>query len=225
MLHFFLKAYLCSKSKKMIKTDISNTKFFFESSHKKVEISNNRKELLSKIASALAVNYSSNNNVAINFICTHNSRRSQLGQVWAFYAANYFNLNINALSGGTEVTAFHRNTVKTLKNVGFKFKIEKFSHTNPVYDISFYGSKKSLIGYSKIYDDPINISPYFVITTCNNADENCPFIPEAIHRFHLPYTDPKHSDNSSEQEETYLKTSREIAAEMYFLFKKVKETL
>ena len=64
-----------------------------------------------------------------------------------------------------------------------------------------------------------------MITTCNNADENCPFIPEAIQRFHLPYTDPKHSDGSPEQEETYLKTSREIAAEMYFLFKKVKETL
>tara|TARA_R110001632_G_scaffold165183_1_gene283681 strand:+ start:2012 stop:2644 length:633 start_codon:yes stop_codon:yes gene_type:complete len=210
----------------MIKTDISNTKFFFENSHKKVEISNNRKELLSKIATTIATNYSSNNNeVAINFICTHNSRRSQLGQVWTFFAANYFGLHINSLSGGTEVTAFHRNTVKTLKDVGFTFTIEEFSHTNPKYQVSFNGTTNSLLGFSKTYDDPVNISPFIVITTCNNADENCPFIPEAIHRFHLPYTDPKHSDNSSEQDETYLKTSREIAAEMYFLFKKVKESL
>ena len=209
----------------MPKTSTTSIKNFFENAGNTISISNERGQLLDTIAENIAKEYQIEGTVNLNFICTHNSRRSQLGQVWAFYAANYFNLNINALSGGTEVTAFHRNTVKTLKNVGFKFKIEKFSHTNPVYDISFYGSKKSLIGYSKIYDDPINISPYFVITTCNNADENCPFIPEAIHRFHLPYTDPKHSDNSSEQEETYLKTSREIAAEMYFLFKKVKETL
>ncbi len=210
----------------MIKTDISNTRFFFENSHKNVEISSSRKELLSKIATTIAANYSSNNNeIAVNFICTHNSRRSQLGQVWTFFAANYFNLNINALSGGTEVTAFHRNTVETLKEVGFTFAIEEFSHTNPKYEISFEGAQKSLLGFSKTYDDAVNKNPFIVITTCNNADENCPFIPEAIHRFHLPYTDPKHSDGSPKQEETYLKTSREIAAEMYFLFKKVKETL
>jgi len=64
-----------------------------------------------------------------------------------------------------------------------------------------------------------------VITTCDSADENCPFIPEAIHRFHLPYTDPKHSDNTPNQSETYLKTNKEIAAQIYFLFKEIKAAL
>ena len=158
----------------------------------------------------------------INFICTHNSRRSQLGQVWSFFAANYFKLNINALSGGTEVTAFHGNTVKTLTEVGFKFDIKEFSHTNPTYRISFDENKSSLLGFSKIYDDDENKTPYIVLTTCNNADENCPFIPEASARFHLPYTDPKHSDDSIEQEATYLQTSKIIAAEIYFLFNEIK---
>jgi len=210
----------------MIKTDISKTKDFFESSIKNVKIAAQRKEILSKIAVKIATHYTSNNNrVNINFICTHNSRRSQLGQVWSFFAGNYFNINVNTFSGGTEVTAFHRNTVNTLKEVGFIFKVEEFSHTNPVYNISFNGSKKSIVGFSKIYDDPINLDPYFVITTCDSADENCPFIPEAIHRFHLPYTDPKHSDNTSHQSETYLKTNKEIAAQIYFLFKEVKAAL
>ena len=72
---------------------------------------------------------------------------------------------------------------------------------------------------------PENKTPYFVLTTCNNADENCPFIPEAIERFHVPYIDPKHSDDTDSQDETYLKTSEIIAAQMYYLFDKVKTLL
>ncbi|MDB4065087.1 hypothetical protein OAB17_05210 [Flavobacteriaceae bacterium] len=210
----------------MVKTNTTMVKNFFEDSCQNVIIDNERKKLLKKIAKKIAANYVLNNNVAnINFICTHNSRRSQLGQVWSFFAANYFKLNINALSGGTEVTAFHGNTVKTLTEVGFKFDIKEFSHTNPTYRISFDENKSSLLGFSKIYDDDENKTPYIVLTTCNNADENCPFIPEASARFHLPYTDPKHSDDSTKQDATYLQTSKIIAAEIYFLFNEIKTLL
>ena len=119
----------------MLKTNPKMVKDFFETSQQNIVIDTNRKNLLLKIANEIAANYN-NENVNINFICTHNSRRSQLGQVWSFYAADYFNLPISAFSGGTEVTAFHRNTVKTLTDVGFKFDIDVFSHTNPTYRIS-----------------------------------------------------------------------------------------
>ena len=199
-------------------------KDFFETSQQNIVIDTTRKELLVKIANKIAANYY-NGNVNINFICTHNSRRSQLGQVWSFFAADYFKLPINAFSGGTEITAFHRNTVKTLTEVGFKFDVDEFSHTNPIYRISFSDDKPSLLGFSKLYNNIENKTPYFVLTTCNNADENCPFIPEAIDRFHVPYTDPKHSDDSAIQDETYLKTSRIIAAQMYYLFNEIKKLL
>jgi len=199
-------------------------KDFFETSQKNIVIDDNRKELLLKIANKIAVNYN-NNDININFICTHNSRRSQLGQVWSFFAADYFKLPINAFSGGTEVTAFHRNTVKTLTEVGFKFDVDEFSHTNPIYRISFSDDKPSLLGFSKLYNNIENKTPYFVLTTCNNADENCPFIPEAIDRFHVPYIDHKHSDDSAIQDETYLKTSGIIAAQMYYLFNEIKKLL
>jgi arsenate reductase len=208
----------------MLKTNTKMVKYFFETSQKNIVIDDNRKELLLKIANKIAVNYN-NNDININFICTHNSRRSQLGQVWSFFAADYFKLPINAFSGGTEVTAFHRNTVKTLTEVGFKFDVDEFSHTNPIYRISFSDDKPSLLGFSKLYNNIENKTPYFVLTTCNNADENCPFIPEAIDRFHVPYTDPKHSDDSAIQDETYLKTSRIIAAQMYYLFNEIKKLL
>tara|TARA_R110002073_G_scaffold336347_5_gene532451 strand:- start:2475 stop:3107 length:633 start_codon:yes stop_codon:yes gene_type:complete len=210
----------------MIKTGVDNTKDFFENSHKSIVIDHSRKELLLKIADKIAETYKSRDQqVSINFICTHNSRRSQLGQVWTFFAANYFGLNIKALSGGTEVTAFHGNTVATLKSVGFSFNVHEFSHQNPVYQISFNGTDDSLLGFSKIFDHKANTTPYIVITTCDSADENCPFIPEAIHRFHLPYTDPKHADGSPEQEKAYLKTNKEIASEVYFIFNRVKSLL
>lgn len=208
----------------MIKTNSTMVKDFFEASHKNIVIDRDRKTLLVKIAEEIIANFT-DTGVNINFICTHNSRRSQLGQVWSFFAADYFNVPINAFSGGTEVTAFHRNTVNTLKEVGFKFNIEEFSHINPKYSISFNDNKPSLLGFSKIYDNYENKKPYLVLTTCNNADKNCPFIPEAIHRFHLPYVDPKHSDKTSIQDETYLKTSAVIAAQIYYLFKEIKRLL
>jgi arsenate reductase len=208
----------------MLKTNTKMVKDFFETSQKNIVIDDIRKELLLKIANKIAVNYN-NNDININFICTHNSRRSQLGQVWSFFAADYFKLPINAFSGGTEITAFHRNTVKTLTEVGFKFDVDEFSHTNPIYRISFSDDNPSLLGFSKLYNNIENKTPYFVLTTCNNADENCPFIPEAIDRFHVPYIDPKHSDDSAIQDETYLKTSGIIAAQMYYLFNEIKKLL
>jgi len=209
----------------MIKTDTEQTIKFFEESQRIVIIDKGRKELLSEIATKIASIYQSEKTVALNFICTHNSRRSQIGQVWTFFASHYFNLNIAAYSGGTEVTAFHRNTVRTLKSVGFTFKVKEFSHQNPIYRISFEGSDDFILGFSKIYDHKINKAPYIAITTCDSADENCPFISEASFRFHLPYTDPKHSDNTEKKEEVYLATSREIAAQLYFLFESVKSRI
>jgi arsenate reductase len=209
----------------MLKTSNISTKNFFESAFNKNEKSENRVKLLMQIAKNIANEYSIAKVINLNFICTHNSRRSQLGQVWGFYAAQYFNLNINSFSGGTEVTAFYRNTVKTLQKVGFQFQVVDFSHQNPKYQISFNGSRDTILGFSKLYDNPENIAPFMAITTCNSADQNCPFIPSATHRFHLPFVDPKHSDGSLQQEETYLKTNKQIAGEVYFIFSEVKKLL
>jgi arsenate reductase len=209
----------------MLKTSTISLENFFESAHKKTTITEDRKIVLSNIVAAIAQEYSENKTVNLNFICTHNSRRSQLGQVWSFFAASYFNLNINAFSGGTEVTAFYKNTVKTLQKVGFEFQLTDFSHQNPTYQISFNGTENRILGFSKLYSNPINTEPFMAITTCNNADINCPFIPTASHRFHLPFIDPKHSDGTKEQEKTYLQTSIQIAGEVYFIFSEVKKLI
>ena len=209
----------------MIRTSAISTRKFFINAHNKITLSEDRKILLLKISETISKEYKKEGIVNLNFICTHNSRRSQLGQVWGFYAADYFNLNINNFSGGTDVTSFYRNTIKTLQKVSFTFHLENFSHQNPKYLISFNGSFKSILGFSKRYDHVDNTSPFIAITTCNNADIKCPIITEATYRFHLPFEDPKTSDGTNLQDETYLKTNQQIAAEIYFIFARVKQIL
>ena len=208
----------------MIETSIHKTKKFFTDSINEAEISKERMELLNEIATFIS--NESKNEVNLNFICTHNSRRSQLSQVWAHYAISHYNLkNINSYSGGTEITAFHGNTVKTLQSVGFKFTIKEFSHENPIYDVSYEGIKKPIIGFSKLYDHESNSAPFIAITTCSSAAENCPFIPDAKKRFHVGYIDPKAHDGTPKMEEEYLKTNKQIAAEMNYLFLQVSDMI
>ncbi|KAB1154696.1 hypothetical protein F7018_14325 [Tenacibaculum aiptasiae] len=210
----------------MIKTKNISTKTFFEEARKETIINNDRLNLIGDIAHTIIDEFNDREKINLNFICTHNSRRSQLAQVWSFYAIEYFNLkNIFTYSGGTEITAFHRNTVKCLQKTGFNFNIIDFSHQNPRYLISFQGTKKSILGFSKTYDHSSNSFPYIAITTCDSADENCPFIPDAISRFHLPFTDPKISDNTDLMEETYLNTSKQIAGEVFYIFETIKNHL
>ncbi|MBE7648363.1 hypothetical protein [Tenacibaculum finnmarkense] len=208
----------------MINTKNISTKIFFEQAKKNITISPERKEVLTDIAHLITKEYQERERINLNFICTHNSRRSQFAQVWSFFAIEYFNLkNIFAYSGGTETTAFHRNTVKSLQKTGFEFNIQDFSHQNPRYLISFKGCKNNILGFSKTYDDPNNSYPYIAITTCDNADENCPFIADAIDRFHLAYTDPKSSDNTDTTIESYLNTSKQIAGELFYIFEMIKK--
>ena len=209
----------------MLKTETPNVKDFLKSTFSKQNINSERKNLLKKIASKIAVEISLNGYVNVVFICTHNSRRSQIAQTWGFYFAHLLNLPIHSYSGGTEVTAFHRNSVKTLKDAGFDFNVIEFSHQNPVYEIFEEGIYKKFSAFSKTYDNPVNQNAFIAITTCNDADENCPFIPEATQRFHLPYKDPKYSDNSPQQSEVYLKTNKEIANEINYMFLEVKKQL
>ncbi|MDB2385307.1 hypothetical protein N9V96_02425 [Polaribacter sp.] len=205
-----------------INTSVVN---FFKSAVKKTKITEDRKELLLKISKTVATELSSGAEVNLNFICTHNSRRSQIAQVWGFFFADYFDLNIQSFSGGTEVTAFYRNSVKTLQSAGFLFQLQDFSHQNPKYSISFGDKKKTITGFSKRYDHVENKEPLIAITTCDSADAKCPFIPSALHRFHLPFTDPKFSDGTVNAENEYLKTNMQIASEIHFILSEVKVIL
>lgn len=210
----------------MIRTQKNDIKSFFENAPKSVLISEERLDLLKEIATTIIEELKDRDKLNLNFICTHNSRRSQIAQAWSFFAVEYFKLkNIYTYSGGTEATAFHRNTVKTLQQTGFKFNVIDFSHQNPKYLISFKETKKSIMGFSKKFDNEANGFPYIAITTCSDADKNCPFIPDAISRFHLSYIDPKSGDNTILQTEKYLETNQQIAGEVFIIFEEIRKQI
>ena len=214
------------KVKTMLETVSIKTELFFNNAISDLKIDKSRIELLKSIAVFIIDELKIGNNINLNFICTHNSRRSQLAQVWSNYAAHYFKLkSIKTFSGGTAVTAFYRNTVKTLQEVGFKFQISEFSHSNPEYVIEYENCTNPIIGFSKYFDDRHNKKPFIAITTYSNAEKNCPVISDTIKRFSLPFSDPKIYDNSQNQAEKYLDTNKQIAGEIHYIFKMINQAI
>jgi protein-tyrosine-phosphatase len=181
------------------------------------EISEDRKGQLKKIADYIRENHAPK----LTFICTHNSRRSHLCQIWAAVLAKHFGIEgIETYSGGTEATAFNPRAVAAIKRSGFK--VQAPDGDNPRYEVHFADEDEPLICYSKTFDDPYNPQQDFAaVMTCSDADENCPFVPGAEKRFSIPYVDPKESDGTSQELQTYDKRCRQIATEMYYLISKV----
>ena len=188
-------------------------------------ISEERKIILQPLIEFISSKISKNEEVRLNFICTHNSRRSHLSQIWAQTMANYYQIeNVFCYSGGTEATAMFPKVAETLRNQGFE--ILKLSETeNPVYAVKFAENEHSVICFSKKYDDDFNPkSAFAAILTCDSADENCPIVYGAEVRIPIKYEDPKKSDGTPEMDETYFNRSLEIATEMKFVFENLRKS-
>ncbi len=182
-----------------------------------------RKETLEKISAYIIKKQSIHDPANLVYICTHNSRRSHFGQVWAKVASEYYKIdNVNTFSGGTEATAFNINAIDALIRVGFKIKSVS-KESNPLYDVFYDDHKKPLKCFSKVYDDAKNPqSEFAVIMTCNDAEENCPFIPGVELRISTTYDDPKMFDNTSQQDEKYDERCKQIALETLYVFSIIK---
>ncbi len=188
-------------------------------------ISEERKRILQPLIQFISSKLSKNEEIRLNFICTHNSRRSHLSQIWAQTMAFYYQIeNVFCYSGGTEVTAMFPKVAETLANQGFE--ILKLSETeNPVYAVKFAENEHAVICFSKKYNDDFNPkSAFAAILTCDSADENCPIVYGAEARIPIKYEDPKKSDGMPEMNETYFNRSLEIATEMKFIFENIRKS-
>tara|TARA_B100000963_G_scaffold359000_1_gene385079 strand:- start:885 stop:1490 length:606 start_codon:yes stop_codon:yes gene_type:complete len=180
-------------------------------------ISDQRKELLKPLKEYLSPKIKQKSVVNLNFICTQNSRRSQLSQVWAKIIVDYYGLNINTFSGGIEITACNERTINSLFHLGCN--INNLGGENPHYEIKYAENKTPITLFSKLYDDPPNPKTHFAaVMTCNRADENCTYIPGAEKRISLPYEDPKAHDNTADEAKIYNERSIQIATEMKYVF-------
>ena len=188
-----------------------------------IAVPNDRKEVLYPLVEYIQNKVNANEEIRLNFICTHNSRRSHLSQIWSQTMAFHFGIeNVFCYSGGTEATALFPKVAETLTNQGFQ--IEKVSQEqNPVYAVKFDDNEHPIIGFSKTYFDDFNPKSNFAaIMTCSNADEGCPMVFGAEARFPIKYDDPKAFDGTEVMNEKYAERSLQIASELYFVFSQIK---
>lgn len=181
-----------------------------------------RKKELERIAEFVSERIEAKQPAQLTFICTHNSRRSHLGQLWATVAAAHYGVaGVESFSGGTESTAFNPRAVAALERAGFR--IENPGGDNPHYKVHFSDAAPAQESFSKKYDDPFNPKNGFVaIMTCSQADKSCPYVKGAALRVAVPYVDPKESDGTREEAATYDARAKQIATEMFYVFSHLK---
>jgi arsenate reductase len=186
-------------------------------------IGDERKSILDTLVGYIQNKRDLNEEIRLNFICTHNSRRSHLGQVWAQTMAFHFDVtNVFCYSGGTEVTAMFPKVGETLSKQGFEvFKIS--DGANPIYAVKYSESEHPLICFSKTFDDAFNPNSKFAaIMTCSSADEGCPFVAGSDIRLPIRYDDPKAFDGTELMDAKYEERSLQVAAEMFYVFSQIK---
>ncbi|MCB0522590.1 MAG: protein-tyrosine-phosphatase [Lewinellaceae bacterium] len=185
-----------------------------------------RKEQLDELGDFIYEKKKAGGKPSITVICTHNSRRSHMGQLWLEAAAGYYGIDdLLTASGGTEATAFNPRAVTALKKAGFKFD-KNGSSDNPVYEASLGADYPHILMFSKKYDHRNNpTSGFAAVMVCSEADASCPFVPGADARFSIPYEDPKNFDGTPSEEIAYDERCRQIAREMFYAVKHAKNRL
>ena len=187
------------------------------------QISDERKEQLGGITRFVEKQRQADKVAALTFICTHNSRRSHMSQLWAEIAAARFGIEgVQTYSGGTEVTAFNPRAVASLERAGLK--IEKLDDANnPKYSVTYAEGGEAQTCFSKVYSTSPNPTEDFcAVMTCSSADANCPLVSGASARVSIPYEDPKVADGTPGETAKYDERCAQIAREMLYAFSQVK---
>jgi len=184
-----------------------------------------RKKQLEELALFVRRRIAAAKPVQLTFICTHNSRRSHLAQIWAKTAADYYGLaGVQTYSGGTEATAFNPRATAALERAGFAITAaESGSPGNPRYQVFYSTAAPAMECFSKVYNEAPNPkSDFCAVMTCSQADQSCPLVSGAALRLSLLYDDPKAYDGTAEESARYDERCRQIAREMLYAFRQVR---
>ncbi|MGE0606418.1 MAG: protein-tyrosine-phosphatase [Pirellulales bacterium] len=187
------------------------------------QIDEDRKLALRSLARYIQTKADAGLPVRLTFICTHNSRRSHLSQLWGAVAAAHYGLaDVQTFSGGTESTAFNPRAVAAVVRAGLL--VDKGPEAeNPRYQVRYVAGGPASECYSKVFHQAPNPSEDFcAVMTCTQADKNCPVVKGAEERIALPYDDPKVSDGTPQEAETYDERCRQIARELLYAFSQVR---
>ena len=187
------------------------------------KVSAERKLVLNEIVASITAQLEADKPAQLTFICTHNSRRSHMSQIWAQTAARYYGLDkVQAFSGGTEATACNCRTVTAMRRAGFDIK-DATTGDNPIYLVRYAEDRAPIRAYSKIYNSDANPKRDFIaLMTCSVADKSCPVVEGAIARHAIHYADPRLCDDTPTETSAYNERCREIAREMFYIMSEVR---
>jgi arsenate reductase len=124
------------------------------------------------------------------FLCTGNSARSQMAEVFLRkYAGNHF----EAHSAGLKPTGINPFTIKVLQEVGI--------------DISNQSSKGVDTYLGKVLFQ-------YLITVCDDADKNCPTVwPGVNQRMHWSFEDPAAFEGTDDEKLAKFREIRDLIEE------------
>lgn len=182
-----------------------------------------RKATLEQLAGYVRDQLASIGTANLTLICTHNSRRSHLAQIWAKVAADVYQLEgVATFSGGTEATAMNPRVVDSLRRTGLRVETNDRQSQNPVYQVAYSDHVQPLFCFSKVFDaEPNPKSGYCAVMTCSSADEACPIVPGCDLRLPVRYDDPKAADDTPDEASVYDERSRQICREMLYMARNV----
>jgi len=188
-------------------------------------ISAERKQSLLSLSAYVSQKLKNEETPQLIVICTHNSRRSHMGQLWLAAAADYFELpKIQTFSGGTEATTFNPRAVKAIEKMGFSVSVEDDSIDNPMYHISWKKEMEPYRAFSKKYSaSPNPVEKFGAIMVCTEADNGCPIVLGCDFRLSLPFEDPKAFDDTDLADQMYDERARQIGREILYSFSNVNQ--
>lgn len=186
-------------------------------------VSAERRVVLGAIATNIVAQLNDGKTAQLTFICSHNSRRSHMSQIWAATAAYYYGLDkVQTFSGGTEATACNCRTVAAMRRVGFAIE-DATTGDNPIYLVRYAEDRPPIRAYSKLYNADANPrSDFIALMTCSVADKSCPIVKGAISRYAIHYVDPRLCDDTPTETTAYNERCREIAREMFYIMSEVR---
>ncbi|MCC6510727.1 MAG: protein-tyrosine-phosphatase [Pirellulaceae bacterium] len=200
-------------------------KYLMDAATRFDSIPSDRRADLAKVAAYIGERLSKSVPVKLTFICTHNSRRSQLSQIWAHVAAEFYGLGgLETFSGGTEATAFNPRAVAAMQRCGLKIVADDPTATNPQYRVYTSDAFAPQVCFSKTYDAPPNpIQGYCAVMTCSQADDACPVVMGCDLRMPIRYEDPKIADDTELERQRYDERSAQICVEMLYMISLVPQ--
>ena len=118
------------------------------------------------------------------FLCTHNSARSQMAEGLLRHLGGD---RFDAHSAGTEAAQVRPLAITAMQELGVDISTQTSKTLDPYVDQQFD----------------------HVITVCDDANETCPFFPNATHRSHWSLPDPSRATGTPEEQLAVYRTVRD----------------